>query len=33
MSREFYLEEQDHKRWVVSPLDAALGFEGSKSED
>jgi hypothetical protein len=32
MSREFYLEEHDPKRWVVSPSDAAPGFEGSESE-
>ena len=30
MSREFYLEEHDPKRWVVSPADAAPALEGSK---
>ena len=33
MSREFYLEQHDPERWVVSPSNAAQRFTESKSED
>jgi formate dehydrogenase subunit gamma len=33
MSREYYLEEHDPERWIVSPPDAAGGLGGSTGED
>src|SRR5271163_3943014 len=33
MSREFYLEEHDPERWVVSPSNPAQGLTGPKGED
>jgi cytochrome b subunit of formate dehydrogenase len=33
MSREYYLEEHDPERWIVSPPNAAGGLGGSTGED
>jgi hypothetical protein len=33
MSRDFYLEEHDPERWVVSPPHTAQRLAGSKGED
>lgn len=33
MSREYYLEEHDPERWIVSPPNAAGGLSGSTGED
>jgi hypothetical protein len=33
MSRDYYLQEHDPQRWVVTPSRAAPGLTGTKGED